>query len=71
MAQPLCFEPNITLEKTGKILGFLCSYFIFTTILYALLTLTKKLPASWSYGHVVLITLGILGLGFIIKRLLR
>lgn len=58
-------------EKIGEIAGFVIMYFIFTTILYFLLYLIHKLPADWTYFHVIIITLFIVLVGALIKKLLK
>tara|TARA_Y100000310_G_scaffold336305_1_gene420453 strand:- start:509 stop:709 length:201 start_codon:yes stop_codon:yes gene_type:complete len=58
-------------KKTGKVIGFLVMYIIFTTILYFILKLLGKLPENWNYMYVVLITIFIVLLGILIKLLLR
>ena len=65
------FEKNETLEKSGKIVGFLFSYFLFTTIIFFIFRITEKLPKDWSYFHIVSVTLIIASIGFIIKKLLK
>ncbi|HLC46914.1 MAG TPA: hypothetical protein VJI75_04200 [Candidatus Nanoarchaeia archaeon] len=57
--------------KIGKIVGFILSYSIFTTILFFLLSNTQKIPESWSIVHVIALTFFITLLGSGIKRLLR
>ncbi len=63
-------EKNHT-EKIGRITGFLVMYFIFTTILFFILKLTNKLPAKWTYIHIMIIVVLILFLGNLIKFLLK
>ena len=65
------FEQNKTVEKFGEILGYIFSYFLFTTILFLILILLKKIPESLSYLFVMGITILIVFIGTIIKRLLR
>jgi len=64
-------EQHHSLQKGGKFLGFLLSYGIFTTILFFILLLTKKLPALWGYYHIAAITLGITLLGILLRKLLK
>jgi len=54
-------------EKTGFALGF----FIFTTILYLVLILLKRMPLTWNYLHIIIITATITLIGYIMGRLLK
>lgn len=67
----MIFEHNRSVEKTGEILGYIFSYFLFTTILFLILTLLKKIPESWTHLHVMGITALIALIGIIIKRILK
>ena len=64
----MIFEENQLFEKIGIKLGYLIGYFLFTTILFLVLTLYKK-PVN--YFEVILITLSITLIGTLIKRLLK
>jgi len=65
------FEQDKSVEKWGEKVGYISSYFLFTTILFFILTLLNKIPESWSYAHVMGITILIVFIGFVIKRLLK
>jgi len=65
------FEENKRIEQYGKILGYLFSYFLFTTILFLILNLLNKIPSSWNYFHIILITLLIVFIGIILKISLK
>jgi len=65
------FEYNKALNKLHWNLGYLFSYFLFTTILFYILTFLNKLPNSWNYTHIMGITLTIVLIGTALKRLLR
>jgi len=67
----MIFEKNETAEKLGERLGYIFSYFLFTTILFFILTLLEKIPESWSYPYVMGITILIASIGIGIKRFLR
>ena len=67
----MTFEQNKGIEKLGEKIGFIFSYFLFTTILFFILVLLKKIPESWSYLYVMGITILIVLIGAIIKRLLK
>ena len=67
----MIFEENKNIEKVGMMLGYLFSYFLFTTILSFILVVLRKIPESWSYFHVMAITILIAFIGVIIKRLLK
>ena len=57
--------------KLGKDLGFLFSYFVFTAILFFKLKLLNKLPDSWSYLHLMWLTLGIVLVGLTIDTIIK
>ena len=67
----LNFDDTKPEEKTGRIFGYVLAYFIFTTLLYFVLTFLKKIPESWTYFHIMAITLLIVGIGSLIKKLLK
>ena len=54
----------------GQKSGFVASYILFTALLYYILTLTGKI-GSWTYIHVAGLTLAIVIVGLIIRRLLK
>jgi len=58
-------------EKIGEKIGYLFSYFLFTTILYYILTLLNKIPSNWNYINIMAITLVVCALAIIIKRGLK
>ena len=53
------------------VIGFALSYFLFTTILYGVLFLLQKLPPTWTYSHIMAITLLITCLGWLFRWLLK
>jgi len=65
------FKHKTSNENLGFKIGFLLSYFIFTTILFYLLTFLSKVPSDWNYLNIMSITAGISILGIVIKRLLK
>ncbi len=65
------FEKNLVSNIFAEKIGFIFAYFFFTTSLYLILTLLNKLPLSWNYWHVMVITFVITLIGFIIKRYLK
>ncbi len=67
----MIFEQDKSIEKFGEKAGYVFSYFLFTTILFFILTLLDKIPESWSYFYVMGITILIAFIGFVIGRLLR
>ena len=67
----MIFEGFKTVEKLGEKLGYIFSYFLFTTILFLILIFLKKIPESWSYFHVMGITIFIAVIGIVIRRLLK
>lgn len=66
----MVFEQDRSLENLGEKLGSIFSYFLFTTMLFLVLTFTGKLQ-SWTYFHVMGITLLVVLLGKIINRYLQ
>jgi len=67
----MIFEENKTIEKLGERSGYVFGYFLFTTILFFVLLSFKKIPSSWFYLHVMVITILITLAGAAINRLLR
>jgi len=69
LALIMIFEEDKKVEKIGSILGYIFSYFLFTTILYLILLSLK----SWnvSYISVIVITIVITLIGIVIKNLLK
>ena len=65
------FEHNTSIEKWGEWVGYVSAYFLFTTMLFFALTLLNKIPDSWSYLHVMGVTLFIVFSGMIVTRLLK
>jgi len=67
----MIFEQDKSIEKFGEKAGYVFSYFLFTTILFFILTLLGKIPESWSYFHIMGITILIAFIGFVMERILR
>ncbi len=65
------FEYNGKIEKIGEGLGYVFSYFLFTTILFFILVILNKFPESWSYFHIMGIVILIAATGATIRRLLK
>ena len=65
------FEESQKARKYGVAVGYALSYVIFTSILYGILSFSKKLPVSWSLVHIIAITASIALIGAIFKRLLK
>ena len=65
------FEEDKKLEKLGEKTGYLFSYFMFTTILFFVLTFLDKMPAGWAYFHIMTITMSIAVSGTALKRSLK
>ena len=59
------------IKENGKKIGYIFGYFLFTTILYLMLILLKKIPENWTYFHIMGITLIITITGALLKRLLK
>ena len=54
-------------QSIGQIIGYVFTFFIFTTILYFILLLSGKLPKFGGYFSVILITVIIIFIGRAIK----
>ncbi len=67
----MIFEQSKSTEKFGEKIGYVFSYFLFTTVLFFILILLNKIPNSWSYFHIMMITFLIALLGVVIKRFLE
>ena len=67
----MIFERNVNIENLGEKLGYIFSYFLFTTVLYMVLTLLKKIPETWTYFNIMIITIIIALTGIIFKKLLK
>ena len=65
------FEQDTSLEKFGKIAGYLTSYLLFTAGLYLALSLLNKLPGKQPYLQVIALTLVIVLIGLTNKKLLK
>lgn len=67
----MIFEENKAFEDLGEKLGYVFSYFLFTTVLFFVLMLLKKISGFSSYVYVMIIAALIAFMGFVIKRLLK
>ena len=67
----MIFEESKTIEKVGEKLGYIFSYFVFTSILFLILVLSKKMPQSWSYMNIVGSGLLIALTGVVLRRILK
>ena len=67
----MIFEHKNPIERIGEKVGFVFSYFLFTTILFFILTVLNKIPSTWTYFHVMGITLLITLIGNLVKRFLK
>lgn len=65
------FEKTESTKLIGRRVGYIFSYFLFTTILYFIFIVLEKMPDSWTYFHVMGITLAVLVLGLILKKALK
>ncbi len=62
------FEENKFLEKFGQKVGYIFSYFLFTTVLFFIINLRDS---NISYLIVMILTLTIVLMGVILKRKLK
>jgi len=61
------FEKKNSKQNIGKIIGYFLMFFIFTTILYFILSLLGKLPKFGGYFSVILLTTTLVLIGRGIK----
>ena len=67
----LNFDKKQEINKIGRFLGFLFSYFIFTTILYLILNILNKLPQGVGYFHIYLLTAYIVSIGILMRKIIK
>jgi len=67
----MIFEQDKRIEKVGEKLGYILSYFLFTTILFFVLFILNKIPDSWSYIHIAALTILIALTGIGLKKILK
>jgi hypothetical protein len=53
----------------GERIGYLTMFFIFSIMLYIILNLLDKIPQSWNYLHILIITLILIIIGKTLRRL--
>ena len=58
-------------NNPAEVIGYLFGYFLFTTILFFILTFLDKLPENWSYFHIMGLILLIVLIGTLLKRMLK
>ena len=51
--------------------GYLITFIIFSAVLYFILSFFEKIPADWTYLHVLGLSIGIVLLSKCLKRLLK
>ena len=67
----MMFNPSKSVEKFGKCVGYVFGYLVFTTMLYIILFLLKRLPAGGSYENIAGITILIVVCGEVLKKILK
>lgn len=67
----MIFKRNTHLENVGQTTGFICAYFFFTSMLFIILTFFNKIPVSWSFFHIMGVTISIAAIGAILKGYLK
>jgi len=67
----MIFEENESIKKLGERIGYVSAYFLFTTLLFLILTILNKLPDTWSYFHIMGFTFLIAVVGMGLKRALK
>ena len=63
------FEENTNVKKLGENVGFFVSFFLFSSILYLILSLLHKIPTYVKYIHVVTGVILVYFLGLVLRRL--
>jgi len=58
-------------KKFGKNIGYITMFLIFTTILYFILHIFKKLPDNWGYIHVLVVVFIINLIGIFLNKKLK
>lgn len=58
------------IEKIAEKIGYIFSYFLFTTLLFFILGFMKKMPPSWTYFHIATVTIFIALAGATLRRFL-
>ena len=66
----MIFEEDKSVARYGKLAGYVFAYFFFTTVLFLVLTLLNKIPASWTYYNVMGVTFLVVLIGTGLKRFL-
>ena len=67
----LNFEEKQETSKTGRFFGFFISYVVFTTILYLILNLLNKLPENIGYFHMYILTIYIILIGILTRKVIE
>ena len=66
----LMFVQKSVAESSAESAGFIVAYLIFTGVLFGVLSLTNRLPTSWSLIHVAAITCAITFIGAGLKKVI-
>lgn len=62
---------NSNLEKIGKIIGVLFSYAVFLTVFYFAFRLTNRITSTFTFWHILLISLTIVLVATLIRVSLK
>ena len=62
---------NTSVQKCGKVTGYIFAYGMFTLILYAVLKTVKTIPDEWSLYHMIAITCPCVLTGLLLKHYLK
>ena len=65
------FETKTDEKRISRMIGYLLGYFVFTTILYFILILLDKLPETWNYFNIMIITFIIILIGELTREILK
>ena len=59
------------IENFGKVIGYISAYFLFTTVLFLILEFLNRIPENWDYPYIMLITLIVIIISVLVKKLLK
>lgn len=66
----IALDKKNQLQKIGRLFGFCFSFFLFSTILFFILNYFNKIPQTWSYFHILGLTLGLIVFSRLLKKIL-
>ena len=64
-------EKENSSKKIIEFVGWIGSYFLFSTILYFALKFLKKLPDTWDYFSILILTASIILVGGFLRKIIK